>query len=172
MWRSQKPREFHMLKQPIRVLATSSSGHEIVYNKGNKLKNADEFQVSIIENVNDKRLAYSMGDVDYFKILKKYYFDSNIEIIDLAIRTFVEFIDENAGFYNTYSKSISGENYSERFDINSRDTFGYQDEVIANKITKFQDWFQQQEIDNNAELEEALIIIFLAMISEWYYLGR
>lgn len=172
MWGSQRPRDFHRLKQPIRILATSSSGHEIVYNKGNKLINADEFQVSIIENVDGKRLAYSMGDVDYFEIIKKYYFGTNIRIIDLAIRSFVKFIDENTGFYKTYSKSESGRNYLGNFDINSRDTFGYQDNLIAKKIKNFQDWFQQQEIENNAELEEALIIIFLAMISEWYYLGR
>ena len=173
MWGNQNYRDFNKLKKPIREMAVSTSGNKIVYNLGNKKVNPDKFQVSLIEEVNNEKRAYSMGDADYFNIIKKYYKGDNINVIDQSIKTFVEFIDKAAGVYDTYGSSEIGKVYSGEFDIYSENTFGYQNQDIIKKIKKFQEWYLSQEIsDENSELEEALIIIFLAMISEWYYLGR
>lgn len=173
MWGKQNYRDFNELKKPIREMAVSTSGNKIVYNLGNKKVNPDKFQVSLIEEVNNEKRAYSMGDADYFNIIKKYYKGVNIKVIDQAIKTFVKFIDKAAGFYDTYGSSEIGKDYSGKFDIYSENTFGYQNQDIIEKIKKFQEWYLSQEIsDENSELEEALIIIFLAMISEWYYLGK
>ncbi|CAM4150800.1 hypothetical protein H9L01_05410 [Erysipelothrix inopinata] len=161
MWGNAKIQDSNMLEAQ-REMYTSKRGNKIIYNKGGK----DNFQVSIIEcDTND---AYAMRDVDYFEVILKYSNKYEVEILSL-IRQMSEFIDQNAGgFYDSFIGLIFEPN--EPFDINNRNTFGYNDQLHINNIINIVDTYDGMEIeDPESELEEALVIIYLAMVSEWYY---
>jgi hypothetical protein len=140
-------------------MITSTVGHDIVYNSGGK----DNFQVSIIENGS----AYPMGDVDYFTIVLKYYVQFPKQI-DNCLRWFAGTIDKDAGgFYDTFQGAILSS--PQHFDILGN-TFGYNDQLLKQNLTTFRSKFGASGFsDPTGELEEALSIIYLAMVSEWYY---
>lgn len=138
----------------------SKSGHEIYFNWGGK----DEFQVSIIENRN----AYPMGDIDYFNIVKKYYHDENRIKINYCLNFLARTIDKDAGnFYETFS--MGGQDKTVKFDI-TKNTFGYDNDLLKQNLGVFKSGYTKLNFkDDYSELEEALVIIYLAMVAEWYY---
>lgn len=139
---------------------TLKNGHQIFYNDGGK----DNFQVSILEG----QYAYAMGDVDYFGIVQKYYTGDNIPKINECLNFFAKLIDNASGnFYDTFIGFPKPEPYY--FDI-TKNTFGYDTLSIQNNLNNFRHGYTQLALnENDSELEEALVIIYLAMISEWYY---
>lgn len=160
MWGSEISPRLACNLRGVRKMYTSSAGHEIVYNMGGK----DNFQVSIIE----KEYAYSMKDVDYFTIVSKYYQDYPSQI-DNCLKWFSKIIDRDAGnLYDTFS--APKELREQPFNISDPSSFGYNNTLITTNLRKFHTKFSKSNIkDINSELEEALVIIYLAMISEWYY---
>ena len=159
MWGNTQPKVFSSLKN-CRLMYTSKNGHQIFYNDGSK----DSFQVSILEG----QYAYAMGDVDYFGVVQKYYVGNNISKIDGCLEFFTKLIDNASGnFYDTYKGFPKSKPYY--FDI-TKNTFGYDTLSIQNNLNNFKHGYTQLAInENDSELEEALVIIYLAMISEWYY---
>jgi hypothetical protein len=158
MWGNIIPRPFTSLNN-VRKIITSSAGHDIVYNSGGK----DSFQVSIIENGS----AYSMRDVDYFTVVLNHY-EQNPEQINNCLIWFTTLIDKDAGgFYDTFKGAIL--NSPQRFDITGN-TFGYNDQLLKQNLMAFRSRFTASKFtDPTGELEESLSIIYLAMVSEWYY---
>lgn len=159
MWGNTQPKMFSDLKN-LRLMYTSKNGHQIFYNDGSK----DSFQVSILEG----QYAYAMGDVDYFCVVQKYYVGNNISKIDRCLEFFAKLIDNASGnFYDTFSGLPKPQPYY--FDV-TKNTFGYDTLSIQNNLNTFkQKYMKSQFNEQNSELEEALVIIYLAMISEWYY---
>lgn len=168
MWGTQKPVDVSDLIN-VRLITTSTNGNQIVYSRGNKPINPDDFKVSIIEN----DLAYGMKDEDYFNKIIEFNTPEFSNTIWTAIKTFARKIDNLSNTYKTFN--LDQELVGGDFNITPQGetTFGYNTNIITTEVENFRNWFNQIEFTRDAnELEEALIIIFLAMISEWYYHGR
>jgi hypothetical protein len=153
-----------------RKMYVSHSNRKIYYNHGNK----DDFQVRVVTQ--DGR-AYAMLDKDYFSVLQERYVQ-NQNAIRLALRIFTRDIDMNAG--NFYSSIITdntdGGSFKVKFDhaFNThKNTFGYDTQSIKTRLIHFQEWFSSRVLDDpDSALEEALVVIYLGMIAEWYYVSR
>ncbi|WEV54410.1 hypothetical protein OZX65_06680 [Leuconostocaceae bacterium ESL0723] len=160
MWGHSKPKEVSSLEKSKRVMYISQSGHEIIYNEGSK----DSFQVSVVEG----KWAYPQRDVDYFRVVKCYYTSGYKSMIDSCLQFFVGLIGRDAGnLYGTYDGNPVEQPYF--FDI-EENTFGYNDSLIRGNLERFKaKYLQICPIEMVPELEEALVVIYLAMISEWYY---
>ncbi len=158
MWGTAQPRPYHLLTN-VRAMITSSAGHDIIYAHGGK----DDFQVCILEN----GYAYPMGDVDYFTVVLQYSGRFRQQIYTY-LSEFARSIDTAAGgFYDTFESAVLPA--PQQFDI-QQGTFGYDSQWLKANLLAFKSEFAASgALHTKTELEEALSIIFLAMVSEWYY---
>ena len=152
-----------------RKMYVSRSHRAIYYNHGSK----DDFQVRIVTE--DGR-AYGMLDKDYFSILKERY-EQDADTIRLAVQTFARRIDIDTGHY--YPSIISENTNNSAYQVKSnhsfntmQDTFGYNTALLRERLMNFREWFTSRVIhDEDSALEEALVVIYLGMIAEWYYVS-
>lgn len=148
-WIKTKGKRVDTLKN-IRTMAVTSRGYRIIFNQGEK----DVYQVSVV--VGDE--AFSARDSDYFSVLVANP-QNNAAILKL--------------FFNLF------DDVTNLAEVTNGDP-AVDEDVIRSRLTKLHYWINNQilnqvKIDSVREyfldLEESLLVIYLAMIAEWYYVN-
>lgn len=165
MW-GNSPRIRQEDMENVRYIYISSANHPIVYNKGQK----DDFQVRIIEN----GLAYAMKDVDYFEVIQEYSNEINREFLKDVVNKLTRKVDILFDERYNSLEQTNLEIQCENLDVVT--SVGYNTILLTKTVRNFVKWFKEELENRNIEdteskLEEAFVIIFLAMISEWYYIS-
>lgn len=151
----------------VRYIYVSSANHPIVYNKGMK----DDFQVRIIED----DIAYAMKDEDYFKVIKEYTNETTKDFLKDVVKNLTRKVDilfdERYNSFEQKNPKIKCKN------LDVVKSVGYNTILLTKIVRDFVVWFKKELKKRNIEdtdskLEEAFVIIFLAMISEWYYISN
>ena len=151
----------------VRYIYVSSANHPIVYNKGKK----DDFQVRIIEG----DCAYAMNDADYFEVINEYTDETTREFLKDVVNKLTRKVD--ILFDDRYNslEQINTEIQCENLDVVK--SVGYNTILLTKIVRNFVAWLKNELKERNikdteSKLEEAFVIIFLAMISEWYYISN
>lgn len=166
MWGSS-PKIKQEEMEHVRYIYVSSANHPIVYNKGKK----DDFQVRIIED----NFAYAMKDSDYFEVIKEYTDETTKEFLKDVVNKLTRKVDILFDERYNSLEQTNLEIQCENLDVVT--SVGYNTILLTKTVRNFVKWFKEELENRNIEdpeskLEEAFVIIFLAMISEWYYISN
>lgn len=150
MWiKKAKLRELEYNTEQKRVMAYPRSGHNIFYSLGHKKVNPDNYQVTI-EYENG---LYGALDEDYLDLIAREYTqsDKKSELIELF-----------RSMFNAVSVVAVADNGKPS------------DASIKHATENLQSYIDNTDFDvtNKFDFEEAMLIYFLAMFSEWYYVGK
>ena len=166
MW-GNSPKIKQEKMEHVRYIYVSSANHPIVYNKGKK----DDFQVRIIEG----DFAYAMNDADYFEVINEYTDGTTREFLKDVVNKLTRRVD--ILFDDRYNslEQINTEIQCENLDVVK--SVGYNTILLTKIVRNFVAWLKKELKERNikdtdSKLEEAFVIIFLAMISEWYYISN
>lgn len=142
-------KDFGYNSENKRQIITSSAGNSIYFSRGHKAKYADDYQVTI--EFDDG--VYGVKDSDYFRFLLTVYNEGQYSkaITDLLIEVFDGVTD--------MACRTTGNPGSDSNVIRAT-------QKLQSKVLKIFNNYLYKE-----GLEEAVLILFLAMIAEWYYLN-
>lgn len=151
----------------VRYIYVSSANRPIVYNKGKK----DDFQVRIIED----NFAYAMKDSDYFEVIKEYTDETTKEFLKDVVNKLTRRVD--ILFEERYNSLEQTNTEIQCKNLDVVNSVGYNTILLTKIVRDFVSWFKNELEERNikdteSKLEEAFVIIFLAMVSEWYYISN
>ena len=131
----------------------------------------DDFQVRIIED----DIAYAMKDEDYFKVIKEYTNGTTKDFLKDVVNKLTMKVDSLFGNRYNSLEQTDREIQCENLDVVK--SIGYNTILLTKIVRDFVAWFKKELKERNikdtdSKLEEAFVIIFLAMISEWYYISN
>lgn len=167
MWGNSPTRQINKLTN-IRKIYVSRSKREIGYTQGEK----DRFLVVVVEKsfATGQKVPYAMYDKDCFEVIKKYY-GKDPSTIENTIKKFVNWIDKNSGnFYCSLGTKKTLTPSPQYFNTALGGSFGDDIDLIIDFLTQFfkKDYHLKVK-EHDSELEECLVVVFLTMIAEWYY---